>query len=53
MRVLVVAGFQFDHVFDWTILKYQQADFASPNALVSKLNFFYLMQLLFYYLALR
>lgn len=33
-----MAGFQFDHVFDWTILKYQQADFASPNALVSKLN---------------
>ncbi|KAH6773404.1 casein kinase 1-like protein 2 [Perilla frutescens var. hirtella] len=25
-------GFQFDHVFDWTILKYQQADFTGPSS---------------------
>lgn len=31
------AGFQFDYVFDWTILKYQQSQIAAPpsRALVS------------------
>lgn len=24
------AGFQFDYVFDWTILKYQQSQTAAP-----------------------
>ena len=24
------AGFQFDYVFDWTILKYQQSQMAAP-----------------------
>lgn len=30
-------GFQFDYVFDWTILKYQQSQMATPltRALVS------------------
>jgi len=25
-------GFQFDYVFDWTILKYQQSQLAAPPA---------------------
>lgn len=25
-----VTGFQFDYVFDWTILKYQQSQLATP-----------------------
>lgn len=34
------AGFQFDYVFDWTILKYQQAQMttAPPRAIVSTMN---------------
>jgi hypothetical protein len=34
------AGFQFDYVFDWTILKYQQAQIATapPRAVVSFSN---------------
>jgi hypothetical protein len=34
------AGFQFDYVFDWTILKYQQAQMttAPPRPMVSKMN---------------
>ena len=34
------AGFQFDYVFDWTILKYQQAQMttAPPRAMVSTMN---------------
>ena len=33
----LIAGFQFDYVFDWTILKYQQSQLATPpsRALVS------------------
>jgi len=27
---LVAPGFQFDYVFDWTILKYQQSQIATP-----------------------
>jgi len=27
---LLVPGFQFDYVFDWTILKYQQSQIATP-----------------------
>ena len=34
------AGFQFDYVFDWTILKYQQAQMttAPTRAIVSTIN---------------
>lgn len=34
------AGFQFDYVFDWTILKYQQSQMAAPpsRSLVSVLT---------------
>ena len=34
------AGFQFDYVFDWTILKYQQSQIATapPRAVVSLSN---------------
>jgi hypothetical protein len=34
------AGFQFDYVFDWTILKYQQSQMTSapPRAIVSTSN---------------
>jgi casein kinase 1 len=28
----VAPGFQFDYVFDWTILKYQQSQIATPPA---------------------
>lgn len=28
----VAPGFQFDYVFDWTILKYQQSQIAAPPA---------------------
>ena len=28
----LVPGFQFDYVFDWTILKYQQSQIATPPA---------------------
>jgi len=28
----LAAGFQFDYVFDWTILKYQQSQIANPPA---------------------
>lgn len=28
----LIAGFQFDYVFDWTILKYQQSQLATPPA---------------------
>jgi len=33
----LVTGFQFDYVFDWTILKYQQTQIATPapRAIVS------------------
>lgn len=30
----MTAGFQFDYVFDWTILKYQQSQIATPPARV-------------------
>ncbi|EFJ10942.1 hypothetical protein SELMODRAFT_127114 [Selaginella moellendorffii] len=35
------AGFQFDYVFDWTILKYQQAQMSSgpPRGMVSAMSF--------------
>jgi hypothetical protein len=35
--VFLLAGFQFDYVFDWTILKYQQSQMTSapPRAMVS------------------
>ena len=29
---LLASGFQFDYVFDWTILKYQQSQIATPPA---------------------
>lgn len=34
---IFTSGFQFDYVFDWTILKYQQSQLANPpsRALVS------------------
>lgn len=37
---LYFAGFQFDYVFDWTILKYQQSQIATapPRAVVSLSN---------------
>jgi hypothetical protein len=37
---LCFAGFQFDYVFDWTILKYQQSQIATapPRAVVSLSN---------------
>lgn len=44
--VHLIAGFQFDYVFDWTILKYQQSQLATPpsralvSAVVIKLVFF-------------
>ena len=43
-QCLVLAGFQFDYVFDWTILKYQQSQMTSapPRAMVSTLQLFLL-----------
>lgn len=37
---LLNSGFQFDYVFDWTILKYQQSQIANPptRPLVSDLQ---------------
>ena len=29
---LYFSGFQFDYVFDWTILKYQQSQITAPPA---------------------
>lgn len=39
------SGFQFDYVFDWTILKYQQSQITTPptRALVSDLFFFFFL----------
>lgn len=38
----LVAGFQFDYVFDWTILKYQQAEISVPpsRGLVSVIKYY-------------
>lgn len=33
--LILFPGFQFDYVFDWTILKYQQSQLSNPRALVS------------------
>lgn len=40
--MLPIAGFQFDYVFDWTILKYQQSQIAAPPSrpLVSRTTLF-------------
>lgn len=32
VSLIFVTGFQFDYVFDWTILKYQQSQLATPPA---------------------
>lgn len=42
-------GFQFDYVFDWTILKYQQSQLATPpaRALVNVFPF-YLINLIYF-----
>nr|GMC70864.1 casein kinase 1-like protein 2 [Ipomoea batatas] len=39
-ELFIREGFQFDYVFDWTILKYQQSQLANPpsRALVSAIN---------------
>lgn len=41
----VFIGFQFDYVFDWTILKYQQSQIAAPptRGLVSSFLHVYLL----------
>lgn len=41
LYIMINAGFQFDYVFDWTILKYQQRSEiagAPPHAIVSAFN---------------
>lgn len=30
VSIVFATGFQFDYVFDWTILKYQQSQLATP-----------------------
>lgn len=49
---LIVSGFQFDYVFDWTILKYQQSQLANPpsRALVSYRQLIFKIPFMFYFL---
>lgn len=44
LLIFLFAGFQFDYIFDWTILRYQQSQMANgpPRALVRLAQQFYL-----------